>query len=70
MGRLPVLKPQELAKNLRRHGFIFIRQTGSHAIYCHRDGRQTVIPMHRKTLGKGLISKILKQTKLEAEDLK
>ncbi len=70
MGHLPVVKPQALAKIIQRHGFIFIRQTGSHAIYSHQDGRRTVIPMHRQTLGKGLLHKILKEIKLKPEDLK
>lgn len=71
MGHLSALKPIELVKILQKHGFIFVRQTGSHAIYCHRDGRQTVIPMHRKTLGKGLLHKIIfKDTKISVDNLK
>ena len=69
MGHLPALKPQELVKILQRHGFVFVRQAGSHAIYCHKDGRRTIIPMHRKTLGKGLLHQIIKQTKIPEEDL-
>ncbi len=67
MGHLPILKPQEVAKILREYGFIFIRQSGSHAIFCHQDGRQTVVPMHRKTLGKGLLHKIFKEAEISRE---
>jgi predicted RNA binding protein YcfA (HicA-like mRNA interferase family) len=66
MGHLPILKPQELARILQNHGFVFVRQAGSHAIFCHPDGRQTVVPMHRKTLGKGLLHRIYKQAKLSS----
>jgi predicted RNA binding protein YcfA (HicA-like mRNA interferase family) len=35
----------------------------------HADGRATVVPVHRgESIGRGLVSKILRDTELERED--
>jgi predicted RNA binding protein YcfA (HicA-like mRNA interferase family) len=70
MSRLPSTKPKRLAIILQRLGFVFIRQKGSHAIFRHPDGRQTIIPMHPKELYPGTLHGILKDAKLEPDDLK
>jgi len=70
MAHLPILRPAELAKIIQKQGFIFDRQTGSHAIFYHPNGNWTSVPMHRKTVGKGLLRKILRDIDLEPEDLK
>ena len=46
MGKLPVLKPREVAARLESLGFAEIRQRGSHKQYRHPDGRGTTIPFH------------------------
>jgi len=39
-----------------------MRTTGSHALYQHADGRQTVIPCHGgQEIGPGLLLKIIKK---------
>ena len=45
--KLKPIKPEQLVKIVEKLGFIRIRQTGSHMIYRHPDGRWTTIPMHR-----------------------
>jgi len=61
---LPKLTPAnatEVIRVLEKLGFNSIRQSGSHAIYHHPDGRWTTVPMHKgKDLGKGILRKILK----------
>ena len=55
------MKPRELIKRVEKHGFYFIRQSGSHAIY--RDflkKRQIVIPMHNRDIPTGTLHAILK----------
>lgn len=52
-------KPKEILRVLKRLGFIEIRQTGSHLHLRHPDGRRTIIPMHNKTVSKGLFQAIL-----------
>lgn len=70
MAHLPILKPQKLVRIIQKQGFVRDRQSGSHAIFVHSDGRWTSVPIHRKTIGKGLLRKILNDIKLSVEDLK
>ena len=52
----------ELAKIIKKLGFEFIRQRGSHMFFEHRDGRTTVIPNHpNEEIGIGLLTKIIKK---------
>ena len=58
--KLDVISYSELTKILKSMGFEMIRQKGSHQIYKHPDGRQTVIPFHKgEDIGKGLLKSIL-----------
>lgn len=73
MSKLPLLKPQELAKILIKIGFEQQRkQHGSHMFFRHTDGRTTVIPNHpgeeidRRLLNK-IITKDLQITRDEFE---
>ena len=74
MPSLRPARPREVVRVLRRLGFEFIRQEGSHAIYRHADGRWVTVPMHEgKDICKGLLAKILKDAKVgpeEFEDLR
>lgn len=70
MAHLPILRPSELVRVIHKQGFVKDRQSGSHAIFVHPDGRWTSIPIHRKTIGKGLLRKILNDIKLSPSDLK
>lgn len=45
--KLPVVTGREVARVAERAGFIFHHQTGSHAVYYHKDDKsRVVIPMH------------------------
>ncbi len=46
MGPVPVLKPRQVVAFLERHGFVRIRQRGSHKQFRHADGRGTTVPFH------------------------
>ena len=71
MSRLPRLRGREVVAALRRAGFAVLRIKGSHHFMQHHDGRRTVVPVHAgETIGPGLLGKILKDTELEADDLK
>lgn len=55
MPKLRPAKPDEVTRVLERLGFIRIRQSGSHAVYHHADGRWTTVPIHKgRQLGKGI----------------
>jgi predicted RNA binding protein YcfA (HicA-like mRNA interferase family) len=47
MGRLPVLKPQEVVSQLLALDFAEVRQRGSHKQFRHADGRATAVPFHK-----------------------
>ena len=70
MAHLPILKPTELVRIILKQGFVKDRQSGTHAVFIHPDGRWTSVPIHRKTIGKGLLRKILNDIKLSQDDLK
>ncbi|MFH1032755.1 MAG: type II toxin-antitoxin system HicA family toxin [Chloroflexota bacterium] len=69
MTRLPSLSGEKIIKALSKAGFEIDRQRGSHVHLKHLDGRATVIPIHKgESIGRGLISKILRDTELSRED--
>jgi predicted RNA binding protein YcfA (HicA-like mRNA interferase family) len=70
-GQVPVLKPRELIQVLQRLGFTRTRKSrGGHQRFAHPDGRRTTVPVHKgKTIGRGLLRKILKDIGLTAEEL-
>ena len=62
MAKLPHLSAIELSKIIKKLGFEFIRQEGSHMFFRHSDGRTTVIPNHPgEDIGPGLLNKIIKK---------
>jgi predicted RNA binding protein YcfA (HicA-like mRNA interferase family) len=61
---------REVLAKLIRAGFIEVRQTGSHKVLRHPDGRQTYVAMHPGTLPTGTFRKILKQAGLSEEQFR
>lgn len=61
MPKLPLLTAIEFAKILKKLGFEFKRQEGSHMFFEHPDGRTTVVPNHSgEEIDRGLLNKIIK----------
>jgi predicted RNA binding protein YcfA (HicA-like mRNA interferase family) len=61
LPKLTPAKANEVIRVLEKLGFNSIRQSSSHAIYHHPDGRWTTVPIHGgKDLSKGILRKILK----------
>ena len=70
MSRMPAVTGRQLIGALKRLGFEEIRIRGSHHYLRHRDGRSTVIPIHRgESIGRGLLAKILRDVDLSREKL-
>jgi len=66
LPKLRPAKPEEVIRVLEKLGFSCVRQSGSHMIFHHSDGRWTTVPIHKgKDLGKGILSKILKDAKIK-----
>jgi predicted RNA binding protein YcfA (HicA-like mRNA interferase family) len=60
---------KELVQALERAGFKVIRVKGSHHFLRHSDGRATVVPLRTRTLGLGLLKKILKDCGFDTKQL-
>ena len=61
---------REVLAKLLRAGFVDVRQSGSHKVLRHPDGRQTYVAMHPGTLPTGTFRKILKQAGLNEEQFR
>ena len=61
---------REVLAKLLRAGFVEVRQTGSHKVLRHPDGRQTYVAMHPGTMPTGTFRKILKQAGLTEEEFR
>ena len=60
------MTPSKLIKLLREHGFVFARQSGSHAIFKNdRENKKVVVPIHSKDIPKGTLHAILKDAGVE-----
>ncbi|MGH7845762.1 MAG: type II toxin-antitoxin system HicA family toxin [Candidatus Binatia bacterium] len=61
---------REVLAKLLRAGFVETRQSGSHKVLRHPDGRQTYVAMHPGKLPTGTFRKILKQAGLSEEEFR
>ena len=69
MPKLPVVTASEVIKALEKIGFQAVRQKGSHVRMKHKDNRVVTVPIHKgKTIGKGLLRKILRDSELTVEE--
>jgi predicted RNA binding protein YcfA (HicA-like mRNA interferase family) len=61
-------KAVEVLAKLKRAGFQVRRQSGSHIVLRHPDGRQTYVSMHTRDLPIGTLKSILHQANLTLEE--
>ncbi len=61
-------KAKEVLRKLKRPGFEERRQSGSHLVLRHPDGRQTYLPMHTGDVPTGTFRSILKQADLSEDE--
>lgn len=61
-------KASEILSKLLKAGFMIRRQSGSHIVLRHEDGRQTYVAMHTKDVPNGTFNSILKQAKITKEE--
>jgi len=69
MPKLPILSGKEIIKTLEKIGYRQIRQRGSH-IRLSCPGRKFVTVPNHKTIGRGLLRKILRDVKISKEEFK
>jgi predicted RNA binding protein YcfA (HicA-like mRNA interferase family) len=71
MSQLPSVTGKQVIAALEKVGFEVARVRGSHHILIHSDGRRTVVPVHSgETIGRGLLSQILRDTELSREEFR
>jgi len=71
LSNLPSITGSRLIKSLKKLGFEVVRKKGSHNFLQHPDGRCTVVPVHAgETRGRGLMSQIMRDCEITADDLK
>ena len=63
-------KAREVLTKLQRAGFEVKRQSGSHAVLRHLDGRQTYVSIHTGDVPIGTLQSILKQAGLTLAEFK
>jgi predicted RNA binding protein YcfA (HicA-like mRNA interferase family) len=59
------MKPRELVRLLEKQGYVFVRQSGSHAIYRKPGSKLVVVPIHGKDIPTGTLNGILKDAGLK-----
>ncbi len=57
--------PKKLIRLLKKNGFYFVRQNGSHALFKNfKTKNKVIVPIHSKDIPKGTLSAILKDAKM------
>lgn len=69
-SQLPALNARDVIRAVERAGFLFDRQSGSHAIYIHPvSKRRTIIPIHGgSTIKKPLLRSIIDDLGISIEE--
>jgi predicted RNA binding protein YcfA (HicA-like mRNA interferase family) len=71
MPKLPVLKPREVIKILKKQGFVELRQIGSHLHLWHNEKKLRVtVPIHNKDLKRKTLVSIIRQSRSEIKDFR
>ncbi len=70
MGRLSGFTYKEVARRLKKNGFVFDRQAaGSHEIWYNQSAnRYTTLPNHAGDMPEGTLRAILRQAGIEPDD--
>jgi len=64
---LPIVSWRDVLRALHKIGFNPVRQTGSHIILEHADGRHTTVPKHTE-IRRGLLLAILRDVNITKEE--
>ena len=70
MTVLPRVTAAQIIAVLEKSGFVLTRQSGSHKIYKHINGKRVTVPFHAgKTLHPKVLKSILKDAGIQIEGL-
>lgn len=69
--KLPRAKPRKVIRALKALGFTLERQSGSHMIFVHADGRVIPLPYHSdKDLKPGLLRRIIRDAGVTVDEFR
>jgi predicted RNA binding protein YcfA (HicA-like mRNA interferase family) len=68
MPKLVPIRPKKFIKILQKLGFQYRDAEGSHVFFRHPDGRSTVVPIHNRDIGRGLLRKILNDIRVSVKE--
>ena len=70
MGRLAGFRYREVARRLRKFGFVFDRPgPGSHEVWRHSEtGRKVTLPHHARDIAEGTMRAILREAGIDVEE--
>jgi len=67
MAKIPIISGKTTVKTLGKLGYYIARKKGSHFRLLHNTKEPITIPDH-KTIGKGLLKKILRDVHISVDD--
>lgn len=71
MSKLPVVKPKELIKVLKKFDFVLDHVSGSHYVFYNNTKiLRATVPYHNKPLKRKTLTSILKQAQISVEELR
>ena len=71
MPKIPVIKPKDLIKALKKAGFVTDHISGSHYIMYNEDKTlRASVPYHNKPLKRKTLTSILKDAQISTEQIK
>jgi predicted RNA binding protein YcfA (HicA-like mRNA interferase family) len=68
MAKLPVVKPIQLIKALKKIEFIEVRQKGSH-VQMKKGNLLVTVPLHTRDINPATLKSILRQARLSTKEL-
>ena len=70
MGRLAGFRYREVARRLRRIGYVFDRPgPGSHEVWRQpQSGRKVTVPRHSRDMPEGTLRAILREAQIDVDD--
>lgn len=69
MPKIPVIKPRELIRVLRKLGFFKHHQVGSHAQFKNPNGKRITVPIHSsKDLKRKILKGIINDLEITVEE--
>jgi predicted RNA binding protein YcfA (HicA-like mRNA interferase family) len=70
MGRLAGFRYREVARRLRKFGFVFDRPgPGSHEVWRHSEtGRKVTLPHHARDISEGTLRAVLREAGIDVEE--